>query len=39
MEKVRGRPTTRDKLKIQVIDVVREDRRLTVREVDDMLIG
>ena len=35
---MRGRPITRDnKLKIQVIDVLREDRRLTVHEVDDML--
>ena len=38
MEKARGRPTKRgDKLKNLVMGVIREDRRLNVREVGDML--
>ena len=38
MEEVHGRPTKKDdKLINRVMDVIREHRRLTVREVVDML--
>ena len=38
MKEARGRPSkSDDKLKSRVLDVIREDRRLTVREVGDMI--